>query len=127
MKIMMIAAVLAMMIVVGCQQASVVQSDMSEEQGFLEKPSCQTTYALVSEEGSAAIPLILKALDQYSGETNALRRCLVIQGALWNGNNCTNSQFQVIIKRGASDPSESVREKTQHMLEKAAKQLKKVE
>lgn len=125
MKNWMPAAVLAVMITAGCQQARVVNPDMAEGQSYLMNPGCQTTYALVSEEGIAAVPLILMALDRYSGETNAQRRCLIIQGALWNGSNCTNSQFQTIIKRGSRDPSEAVREKTNKMLEKARQQAKR--
>jgi hypothetical protein len=86
------------------------------ESSFLRSPSCQTTYALVGHDGAAAVPLILATLDRLAGEANAATRCMVIQGALYRPEICTNQDFLPIIERGNKDPSESVRLKTLQMV-----------
>ena len=94
---------------------------------FMTFPCCQTTYRLVDEQGANAVPVILKVLDRYPGETNALMRCQIIQGALWCPENCTNIHFQTIIQRGTNDPSALVISKTTNMVERAMKRLREAE
>jgi hypothetical protein len=110
----------ACMLSCGCQQTrsiAVSRTATEEEQRFAEAPCCPTTHGLVMAQHGDAVPLILATLDRLSGETNAPTRCSIIQGALWNADNCTNTPFQAIIERGNKDPSESVRLKTTRMVE----------
>ncbi len=121
-----ILAATAFISICGCQPTRSVQvsrTETEEERRFVADPCCQTTHGLVGTQHGAAVPLILATLDRLSGETNAWKRCSVIQGALWNADNCTNAQFHVIIERGNKDPSESVRVKTSHMVESRLKIL----
>jgi len=108
----------------GCQMTGNVNAPSKEwESSFLANPCCQTTYSLVGNERGAAVPMILATLDRFAGETNAQTRCLIIQGALWRPEVCTNRDFLAIIERGNNDPSESVRLKTSHMMESRLKML----
>jgi len=93
------------------------------ESSFLANPCCQTTCSLVEHKKGAAVPMILATLDRFAGDTNAETRCLIIQGALWRPEVCTNSDFLAIIERGNKDPSESVRLKTSRMVQSRLKAL----
>ena len=120
-------ATVAVMLLCGCQQskiACVPRMGTEEEKAFVENPCCQTTHGLVMKQHGAAVPLILATLDRHSGETNAPTRCLIIQGALWKADDCTNLQFQAVIQRGNADPSESVRLKTTSMVTRAFDRLR---
>ncbi len=83
--------------------------ETAEEYRFMDYPGCLTAWSLVWGQQEAAVPLILATLDRLSGETNARTRHSIIQGALYNPQNCTNVNFRSIIQRGTNDPSESVR------------------
>ena len=111
---------LAVVILCGCVHIRTAKVTPSKaEAAFCANPCCETTYALVGEKKQAAVPLILDVLDRCPGETNAPTRCLVIQGALWRAEICSNTAFAVIIQRGNNDPSAAVRAKTTRMLERS--------
>jgi hypothetical protein len=98
--------------------------EAAEEKRFVERPGCVTTAELVWKQHEAAVPLILATLDRLPGETNAPSRCAIVQGVLWNPENCTNIQFRAIIQRGTNDLSESVRRKTTVMVSNAIVRLR---
>lgn len=97
------------------------------EVDFWRIPCCGTTYSLVGHQAENAVPAVLKALDHFSGETNAAIRCEIIRGALYRSEYCTNVHFQVIIQKGTNDPSESVRSQTTNMVARAIKRMKQAE
>ena len=120
MKRMRIPVAVTIAFLGGCQMTGKVNVPSNEwESSFLAEPCCQTTYSLVGHEKEAAVPMILATLDRFAGETNAETRCLIIQGALWRPEVCTNINFLAIIQRGTNDPSSSVRSKTTNMVGRA--------
>ena len=103
----------AIALICGCQMMKNGNAPSNEwEKEFLANPCCQTTHSLVGHEKEAAVPMILATLDRFAGETNAQTRCLIIQGALYRHEVCTNINFAAIIRRGTNDPSPAVRSKT---------------
>jgi len=97
------------------------------EADFWQHPWCGTTYSLVGHQAEKAVPVILEALDHFSGETNAEIRRQIIKGALNRSEYCTNAHFQVIIQKGTNDASESVRSTTTNMVARAIKSMKQAE
>ena len=107
----------ALLFICGCGHTKcIIVPKNNQEAEFIDNPACRTTYDLVRLEHEAAVPLILEVLDLFPGETNASRRCEIIQGALWLPENCTNIHFQAIINKGINDASDSVKTKTTTMV-----------
>jgi hypothetical protein len=98
---------------------SLPKIDKISEEEYLKNASCSTTYQMLNEFGEVSIPIILRALDIYSGEINADKRRSIINGALYyERKTVKNEIFYLIIQRGLSDPSEIVRLHTEKLMKK---------
>jgi hypothetical protein len=75
---------------------------------------CRATYGIIVERGEGAVPTVLKALDVYSGATNAPLRFIILNGASYVGwptpvNAATINAVLTIMEKAKNDPDPEVR------------------
>jgi len=68
---------------------------------------CECTYRFLEDTGAAGVPVVLQALDSFSGHTNSQMRALIVDGA-WHFSRGTNSVVAPIMGRAAHDPAAEV-------------------
>ena len=102
--------------VINGNERSITNIDKITEEEYVKNASCQTTYQLVNKYGEVSVPIILYALDIYTGENNVEKRKSILNGAFYNVKNRNNIKFDAIIQRGLNDPSEVVRLKMYKLL-----------
>ncbi len=118
--------VLLVALLAGCV-ASRVNSSFAERQKkyLVELPKtrasqwgpCECTYQFLTDTGAAGVPVVVQALDTFSGPTNILMRALIVDGASYYSNG-TNTLVAPIMDRATRDGAADVQAVAKRWLEK---------
>lgn len=68
---------------------------------------CECTYHFLTDTGAAGVPVVIQALNSYSGKTNDSMRALIVGGA-WHYSRGTNWVVAPIMEQAARDPAAKV-------------------